>query len=71
MVAAKPDETVAPWPLPAELLEDLQVRLELSAFHIGLLCGFGALAVLNRLRALGVELRPAAQPCPWTQRRYG
>jgi len=47
------------------------VRLGLSAFHIGLLCGFGTLAVLNRLRVLGMEVRPARQPCPWTQRRYG
>ena len=66
-----PYETVAPWPLPAALLEDLYVRLGLSAFHIGLLCGFGTLAVLNRLRALGIEVRPGGQPCPWTQRRYG
>lgn len=66
-----PFETVAPWPLPAELLEELYARLGLSAFHIGLLCGFGALAVLNRLRALGIDVRPAGQPCPWTQRRYG
>lgn len=66
-----PYETVAPWPLPAELLEELYARLGLSAFHIGLLCGFGALAVLNRLRALRMEVRPAGQPCPWTQRRYG
>ena len=66
-----PYETVAPWPLPAELLEELYVRLGLSAFHIGLLCGFGTLAVLNRLRTLGIDVRPGGQPCPWTQRRYG
>lgn len=66
-----PHETVAPWPLPAELLEELYVRLGLSAFHIGLLCGFGSLAVLNRLRVLAIKVRPAGQPCPWTQRHYG
>lgn len=66
-----PCETVAPWPLPAKLLEELYVRLGLSAFHIGLLCGFGAGAVLNRLRVLGIDVRPGGQPCPWTERRYG
>ena len=66
-----PYEAVAPWPLPAGLLEELYARLGLSAFHIGLLCGFGALAVLNRLRALGIEVRTSGQPSPWTQRHYG
>lgn len=65
-----PFEAVAPLPLPAELLRALYGRLGLSAFHIGLLCGVGALGVLNRLRAVGVEVRPAGQPCPWTVRTY-
>lgn len=58
-------------PLPAALVEELYVRLGLSAFHVSLLCGVGSLTVLNRLRALGMECRPSGQPCPWTLRTYG
>lgn len=66
-----PLEAAAPLPLPAALLEELYVRLGLSAFHIGLVCGVGALGVLNRLRALGIEVRAGGKPCPWTVRTYG
>lgn len=66
-----PLEAVAPLPLPDELLEALYVRLGLSAFHIGILCGVGALAVVSGLRATGIELRPPGQPCPWTTCTYG
>lgn len=65
-----PFETVAPLPLPAALLRELYEGLGLSAFHISLLCGVGALGVLNRLRAVGIEIRPSGQPCPWTERTY-
>jgi hypothetical protein len=27
--------------------------------------------VLNRLRAVGIEVRASGQPCPWTVRTYG
>jgi len=66
-----PLETVAPLPLPDDLLHELYVRLGLSAFHIGILCGVGALAVVSGLRAAGIELRPSGPPCPWTTRTYG
>ena len=65
-----PFDTVAPLPLPAALLRDLYQRLGLSAFHISLLCGVGTLGVLNRLRVVGIEVRPSGQPCPWTERTY-
>ncbi len=49
MVATKPARDAgAPWPLRAELLEELYVRLGLLAFHIGLLGGFGTLAASVR-----------------------
>ena len=66
-----PLEAVAPLPLPDGLLQELYVRLGLSTFHIGILCGVGALAVVSGLRSAGIELRPSGQPCPWTNRTYG
>lgn len=66
-----PLEAVAPLPLPSDLLEELYVRLGLSAFHIGILCGVGTAAVVSALRTAGIELRPPGQPCPWTTRTYG
>jgi len=66
-----PLEAIAPLPLPYDLLEELYDSLGLSAFHIGILCGVGALAVMSGLRAAGVEPRPSGQPCPWTIRSYG
>lgn len=65
-----PLEAVAPLPLPDGLLQELYVRLGLSTFHIGILCGVGALAVVSGLRSAGIELRPSGQPCPWTNRTY-
>lgn len=66
-----PFEVLAPLPLPAGLVDELYVRLGLSAFHIGLVCGVGTLMVLNRIRAVGLEVRPSGRPCPWTIRTYG
>lgn len=64
-------EVRVPLPLPTDLLEDLYLRLGLSAFHISLVCGVGTLAILNGLHRAGIEVRPPSQPCPWTTRTYG
>lgn len=58
-------------PLPEALVRELYVEVGLSGYHIGLLCGVGALSVMNRLRTLGIAIRPSGRPCPWTSRTYG
>jgi len=64
-------ETFVELPLPEGLVRALYVDLGLSGFHISLLCGVGALSVMNRLRTLGITIRPSGRPCPWTVRTYG
>lgn len=66
-----PFETLVDLPLPEALVRELYVEVGLSGYHIGLLCGVGALSVMNRLRALGIAARPSGRPCPWTARTYG
>ena len=66
-----PFEVVVDLPLPEALVRELYVEVGLSGYHIGLLCGVGALSVMNRLRALGIVVRPSGRPCPWTTRTYG
>ena len=66
-----PFEVLVDLPLPEALVRELYVEVGLSGYHIGLLCGVGALSVMNRLRALGIAVRPSGRPCPWTARTYG
>lgn len=66
-----PFEVLVDLPLPEALVRELYVEVGLSGYHIGLLCGVGALSVMNRLRALGIAVRPSGRPCPWTVRTYG
>jgi transposase-like protein len=66
-----PFETLVDLPVPETLVRELYVEVGLSGYHISLLCGVGALSVMNRLRALGIAIRPSGRPCPWTTRTYG
>lgn len=66
-----PFEVLVDLPLPEALVRELYVEVGLSGYHIGLLCGVGALSVMNRLRVLGIAIRPSGRPCPWTSRTYG
>jgi hypothetical protein len=66
-----PFETLVDLPIPEALVQELYVEVGLSGYHISLLCGVGALSVMNRLRALGIAMRPSGRPCPWTTRTYG
>src|SRR5581483_10888471 len=66
-----PFEVLVDLPLSEALVRALYVEVGLSGYHIGLLCGVGALSVMNRLRVLGIAIRPSGRPCPWTARTYG
>ncbi len=64
-----PFETLVELPIPAGLLSALYVEVGLSAYHVALVCGVGTMAVMSRLRALGIDRR-APGPSPWTLRTY-
>ncbi|HEV2070349.1 MAG TPA: hypothetical protein VGR26_11185 [Acidimicrobiales bacterium] len=66
-----PFETLVDLPLPEALVRELYVDVGLSGYHISLLCGVGALSVMNRLHALRIPIRPSGRSCPWTARTYG
>lgn len=52
--------TLVDLPLAEALVRELYVQVGLSSYHVGLLCGVGALSAMNRLRALGLRSDPAA-----------
>ena len=56
-------------PVGDQLLADLYCRIGLSIHHVALLCGVSDATIRRRLMLSGIELRSAAQPCPWNQRR--
>jgi transposase-like protein len=66
---AGPFESLAPLPLPTDLVAELYQGVGLPILHMSMLLGVGMGSVRSALMNAGVALRPKGQPAPWTTRR--
>jgi hypothetical protein len=66
---AGPFESLAPLPLPRDLVTELYEGVGLPILHMSMLLGVGLGSVRSALITAGVELRPKGQDAPWTTRR--
>lgn len=62
-----PFQSLAPDPLPPDLLRHLYNNLGLTIHHISILTGIGTTGVKGQLHRLGITPRPPG-PSPWTRR---
>ncbi len=66
---AGPFASLAPLPLPTDLVTELYEGVGLPILHMSMLLGVGQGSVRSALMNAGVALRPKGQDAPWTTRR--